>query len=59
MAKKVRNNTLLDMMMMVLRIRLPQMIGYVKYFDKNNKRMSFGADDNELLKKYIKIWKKN
>ena len=45
-------------MMMLLRIMLPQMIGYVKYFDKNNNRMSFAADDNELLKKYTKIWKK-
>ena len=34
------------------------MIGYVKHFDKNNKRMSFVGDDNELLKNYTKIWKK-
>ena len=34
------------------------MIGYVKYFNNNNKKMSFVANDNELLKKYTKIWKK-
>ena len=33
-------------------IMLPQMIGY---FDNNNKKMSFIADDKEFLKKYIKI----
>ena len=32
------------------------MIGYVKHFD-SNKRMSFKASDNKLLKKYTKIWK--
>ena len=40
-----------------LQIRLPQMIGYAKYFYKNNKRMSLVADDKELFKKYTKIWK--
>ena len=34
------------------------MVGYVKYFDNNNKKMSFIADDKELLKKCIRIWKK-
>ena len=38
-------------------IKLPQMIGYVKHFDCN-KTMSFKVDDNKLLKKYNKIWKK-
>ena len=33
------------------------MIGYVKCFD-SNKKMSFIADDKELLKKYIEIWEK-
>ena len=32
-----------------LRILLPQMIGYVRYFD-DNKTMTFVADDKELLK---------
>ena len=40
-----------------LRILLPQMIGYVKYFD-DNKTMSFLADDKELLKEYTKAWEK-
>ena len=31
------------------------MIGYVKCFDTND-TMSFKASDNELLKKYTKIW---
>ena len=38
-------------------IKLPQMIGYVKCFD-TNETMSFKASDNELLKKYTKIWEK-
>ena len=38
-----------------LRILLPQMNGYVKYFD-DNKTMSFVADDKELLKQYTKVW---
>ena len=40
-----------------LRILLPQMIGYVKYFD-DSKTMSFLADDKELLKEYTKVWEK-
>ena len=40
-----------------LRILLPQMIGYVKYFD-DNKTMYFLADDKELLKEYTKVWEK-
>ena len=35
-------------------MKLPQMIGYVKYFD-SNKTMSFKVSDNKLLKKYNKI----
>ena len=37
--------------------KLPQMIGYAKYFD-SNKTMSFKVNDERLLKKYNKIWKK-
>ena len=33
------------------------MIGYAKYFE-SNKTMSFKAIDNNLLKKYNKIWKR-
>ena len=40
-----------------LRIKLPQMMGYVKNFD-SNKTMSFKVNDNKLLKKYNKIWEK-
>ena len=40
-----------------LRIKLPQMISYVKHFD-SNKTMSFKVSDNKLLKKYNKIWEK-
>ena len=36
-------------------IRLPQMIGYVKHFDKT-KTMYFQVSDNKLLKKCTKIW---
>ena len=43
---------------MLLCIKLPQMIGYTKYFD-SNKTLSFKVIDKELLKKYTKIWKKN
>ena len=38
-------------------IKLPQIIGYVKHFDRN-KTMSFKVGDNKLLKKYNKIWEK-
>ena len=38
-------------------INLPQMIGYVKHFD-SNKTVSFKVGDNQLLKKYKKIWEK-
>ena len=38
-------------------IRLPQMIGYAKYFD-DNKVMSFKVNDKKLLNKYNKIWEK-
>ena len=34
------------------------MIGYVKYFDDNNKVMSFKVTDKKLLNKYNKIWEK-
>ena len=37
-------------------IKLPQMIGYAKYFD-NNKTMSFKVTDNNLLEKYTEIWR--
>ena len=38
-------------------IKLPQMIGYAKYFD-SNKTISFNVIDKKLLKKHTKIWEK-
>ena len=36
---------------------LPQMDGYIKYFDDGGKNMSFVMNDEEIYKKYNKIWK--
>ena len=38
-------------------IKLPQMIGYGKYFD-SSKTMSLKANDNRLLKNYTKVWER-
>ena len=35
---------------------LPQMRGYIKYFDDGVKNMSFITDDKEVYKKYNEIW---
>ena len=35
---------------------LPQMNGYIKYFDDGGKNMSFVTDDNQVYKKYNEIW---
>ena len=35
---------------------LPQMSGYIKYFDGGGKNMSFVTDDKEIYKKYNEIW---
>ena len=40
-----------------LRVILPQMDGYIKYFDDVGKNMSFVTDDEKIHKKYNKIWK--
>ena len=40
-----------------LRIKIPQMNGYVKYFN-HNKCMNLLVHDDEVLKKYNKIWDK-
>ena len=40
-----------------LRIKLPQMIGYVRKFEGNT-TISFKINDRKLLKKYNQIWKK-
>ena len=35
---------------------LPQMSGYIKYFDDGGKNMSFVMDDKEVYEKYNEIW---
>ena len=35
---------------------LPQISGYIKYFDNGGKNMSFVTDDKELYEKYGEIW---
>ena len=35
---------------------LPQMNGYIKYFDDGGKNMSFVTDDKEVYGKYDEIW---
>ena len=37
-------------------IILPQMNGYIKYFDDGGKNMSFVTDDEEIYEKYNEIW---
>ena len=37
-------------------IILPQMDGYIKYFDNGGKNMSFMIKDDEIWDKYDKIW---
>ena len=40
----------------LLRVILPQMSGYIKYFDNGGKNMSFITDDEEVYEKYDEIW---
>ena len=35
---------------------LPQVDGYIKYFDDDGKNMSFLTDDEKIYEKYNKIW---
>ena len=37
---------------------LPQMTGYIKYFENGGKNMSFVIKDDDLLDKYNEIWDK-
>ena len=39
-----------------LYVILPQMSGYIKYFDDGGKNVSFVTDDEEVYKKYNEIW---
>ena len=41
----------------LLRVILPQMDGYIKYFDDGGKNMSFVTDDEKIYEKYNEIWK--
>ena len=45
------------MVLFSLYVILPQMRGYIKYFDDGGKNMSFVTDDKEVYKKYNEIWK--
>ena len=42
----------------LLCIILPQMSGYIKYFESGRKNMSFIIKDDNVLEKYSKIWDK-
>ena len=37
-------------------VMLPQMNGYIKYFDDGGKNMSFVTDDEKVYEKYDEIW---
>ena len=37
-------------------IILPQMSGYIKYFENGGKQMSFLIKDDEVWEKYAQIW---
>ena len=39
-----------------LYVILPQMDGYIKYFDDGGKNMSFVTDDEKIYEKYNEIW---
>ena len=39
-----------------LYVILPQMNGYIKYFDDGGENMSFVTDDEEIYEKYNEIW---
>ena len=39
-----------------LGVILPQMNGYIKYFDNGGKNISFVTDDKEVYEKYDEIW---
>ena len=39
-------------------IILPQMSGYIKYFENGSKNMSFMVKNDDVLEKYNKIWDK-
>ena len=46
------NNDVIEPLCVVL----PQISGYIKYFDNGGKNMSFVTDDKEVYEKYNEIW---
>ena len=46
------NNDVIQLLCVII----PQMSGYIKYFDNGGKNMSFVTDDEEIYKKYNEIW---
>ena len=46
------NNNVIKLLCVIL----PQMSGYLKYFDNGGKNMSFVKDDKEVYGKYDEIW---
>ena len=44
------------MLLSLLCVILPQMNGYIKYFDDGGKNMSFVTDDEKVYEKYNEIW---
>ena len=42
----------------LLCIILPQMSGYIKYFENGGKNLSFAIKDDDVLGKYNEIWNK-
>ena len=49
---KYLNNDIIQPLCVIL----PQMNGYIKYFDNTGKNMSFVADDEKVYEKYNEIW---
>ena len=45
-----------DDVIQALCVILPQMCGYIKYFDDGRKNMSFVTNDKEVYEKYNEIW---
>ena len=40
----------------MVRKMVPQMDGYIKYFDNGGKNMTFVTDNKKVYEKYNKIW---
>ena len=45
-----------DDIIKLLCVILPQINGYIKYFDDGGKNMSFVSDDEKVYEKYDEIW---